>query len=90
MVKTSKVVLLIIIFIGVILMVTNFNKSQYLHQETIYKYIPRTFDEEMDEREYVSDIFSTMFSDDSVWVLSKNNFDRDKQNDINKFFISQY
>ena len=88
----SKVAILIIIFIGVLLLTINMIKSSHEPKKPKieYKYIPRTFDQEMDDREYVSDIFATMFSEQSPWVFSKNNYDREKQHEVNAFFISQY
>jgi hypothetical protein len=88
----SKVALLIILFIGILLLTVNMIKSSQEQEKPKieYRYIPRTFDEEMDDRGYVSDIFATMFSQQSPWVHSNANYDRVKQKEINKFFISQY
>ena len=54
-----------------------------------YKYIPRTFEEEMEQPVYVSQIFETMFSQPSPWLLSIRNYDRRKQEAVNAYFISQ-
>ena len=88
----SKVSLLILIFIGIILLVVNtMSVSQVCpKQQVIYRYIPRTFDEEQEEPAYVSDIFKVMFSQQSPWVYSVNNIDRAKTEEINNFFINQY
>lgn len=88
----SKVSLLIILFMGILLLTVNMMKSSQTEKKPKieYKYIPRTFDEEMDDRGFVSDIFATMFSQQSPWVFSNANYDRVKQKEINKFFISQY
>ena len=54
-----------------------------------YRYIPRTFEEEQLEPVYPSEIFETMFSQPSPWLLSIRNYDRKKQEQINQYFISQ-
>lgn len=66
------------------------NVSKCPEQKIIYKYIPRTFEEEQDEPVYVSDIFQTMFSQSSPWVISMNAIDTRKNEEINKYFVSQY
>jgi hypothetical protein len=88
----SKAALLIIIFIGIWLITINIIKdSQSCPEPKIeYRYIPRTLAEEQAEPVYVSDIFKTMFSQQSPWIFSVNNMDRQKQESVNKFFISQY
>lgn len=54
-----------------------------------YKYIPRTFEEEQNHPEYVTDIFSAMFSEDTPWIKSIYEYDYKKKELLNKFFISQ-
>ncbi len=55
----------------------------------VYRYIPRTFEEEQWDPVSVTDIFQTMFSQPSPWVGSIRNYDRRKQEKINKYFVSQ-
>ena len=88
----SKVALLIIIFIGILLITINLiYDSQSIPKPKIeYRYLPRTLEEEQMEPVYVSDIFKTMFSQQSPWIFSVKNLDRKKQESVNKFFISQY
>ncbi len=88
----SKVAILIIVFIGLILVVINIvqHEQKYSDTKVEYRYIPRTFEEEQGEPVYVSDIFKTMFSQQSPWIFSIQNFDRQKQESVNKFFVSQY
>ena len=54
-----------------------------------YRYLPRTFEEEQSQPVYVSDIFKTMFSNQSPWLFSIQNNDKKKTEEMNKFFISQ-
>jgi hypothetical protein len=84
--------MLIFIFIGILLMTISIvkNTSECPKEKIIYRYLPRTFDEEQNEPVYVSDIFSAMFTQDSPWVRSVNNLDVKKMEQVNKYFISQY
>jgi len=84
--------MVIFIFIGIILIVINITSSNKMcpKSQIIYKYLPRTFDQEQDDPIYVSDVFADMFSQSSVWVKGVNSIDARKQEKINKYFISQY
>ena len=84
-------ILLLIIFIAVIFITVAVLRSEYQcpQQKVVYRYIPRTFEQEQEEPVYVSDIFNTMFSQPSVWTSSINQIDADKTDDYNKYFISQ-
>lgn len=64
--------------------------QQCAQQQIIYKYIPRTHEEEMDEPVYPSDIFATMFSQPSPWIKGINEIDERKLQEINKYYVSQY
>jgi hypothetical protein len=88
----SKVALLVVVFIGLILITVNIVNYEQKPQEKVveYRYIPRTLEEEQAEPVYVSDIFKTMFSQQSPWIFSVQDIDRKKQEAVNKFFISQY
>lgn len=55
----------------------------------IYKYIPKTLEEEETEPVFVSQIFASMFSQPSVWIDSIYEDDTRKTDSINKYFISQ-
>jgi hypothetical protein len=80
--------LLFFLFVGIIFIVINVT-TQYKNNKIEYRYIEETLEQKEGNAEYVSDIFSDMFSDQSAWILSLNNFDRKKQKEINKYFISQ-
>ncbi len=88
----SKYALLIIIFFGILLMTISIIKHENKcpANTIIYRYIPRTLEEEEAEPVYVSDIYKTMFSQQSPWIFSIQDMDRKKQESVNKFFISQY
>lgn len=55
----------------------------------IYRYMPRTFEEEQNNQPLVSDIFKTMFTDQTPWVNSVMSYDERKQEAINKYYVSQ-
>ncbi|ATZ80592.1 hypothetical protein BMW23_0545 [Bodo saltans virus] len=78
------------LFLGIMFIIINLilNYNE-IKPHVEYKYIDRTLEQKQNEEEYVSDIFAGMFTDQSAWVISADNFDRKKQNEINKFFISQ-
>lgn len=80
-------------FIGIILLVIqivkiNANGSEN-NERIVYRYIPRTFDEEQKDPIPVSEIFETLFSQPSPWVGSIKSYDKRKVEDINKYFITQ-
>ena len=87
----NKKILLTIIFIGVIILTIGltlqFQKCP--EKQTIYKYIPRTFEMEQNDPVYASDIFKKMFVNSDVWVASINEYDTKKNEEINKYFISR-
>lgn len=87
----SGLILLIIFFLGILSMAISIAKNSQVcqNEKIIYKYIPRTFEEEQNEPVFVSDIFRTMFSQQSPWVRSMNAIDTRKNEAINKYFISQ-
>ena len=87
----NKNIIIALLIIGSILIIIGITKRQTEcpKQKIIYKYIPRTFEEEQDEPVYVSDIFETMFSQPSPWIVSATSLDNRRQLDINKYFVSQ-
>jgi hypothetical protein len=87
-----KLIMIFMIFLGILLMTINVVKTnqQCPKQTIIYKYIPRTHEEELNEPVYPTDIFKTMFSQPSPWIAGINEIDVRKLQDINKYFVSQY
>jgi hypothetical protein len=88
----TKYLVIIILFIGILLIAISLTQSTQKcpPEKIIYRYLPRTFEEEQDEPVYVSDIFNTMFTQESPWVKSINSYDARKAESVNKYFISQY
>ena len=84
--------LLILLFIGILLVTINIVKNKYdKPKEKIieYRYKTRTFEDEQINPDYVSNIFKTMFSEQSPWVFSVQNTDWKKKEEINNFFTGQ-
>jgi hypothetical protein len=88
-----KGVFLIMLIIGIILIIIYYFSNNIIGNNSepkiIYKYIPRTLEEEETQPIYVSQIFKTMFTQPSVWINSIEDDYFRKQEDINKYFISQ-
>lgn len=86
-------IIMIILFLGVLLITIDIVRIQAGLTEkkpkVIYRYIPRTFEEEQLDPIAVSDVFETMFSQPSPWVTSIRNYDQRKQERINNYFVSQ-
>ncbi len=61
---------LIFLLIGIIIILVAviIDKKQTHEKQIIYRYIPRTFEEEQKEPVYPSDIFEVMFSQPSPWI----------------------
>lgn len=88
-----KAIVLLIIFLGILFIAISIVRVQAglttSDKEIEYRYIPRSFDEEQMEPVYVSEIFETMFSQPSPWIMSVRNYDQRKQEKVNAYFISQ-
>jgi len=57
--------------------------------KTVYRYMPKTFEEDQNSQPFVSDLFRTMFTEHSPWINSVMDYDRRKQEAINKYYVSQ-
>lgn len=88
-----KALILIILFMGILLVAIQVVRIQsgLIEQKPKieYRYIPRTFEEEQEDPVYPSEIFETMFSQPSPWIISVRSYDQKKTEEINQYFISQ-
>lgn len=86
-----KGILILLLFIGIILITIELVKTNENPQKEkiVYRYIPRTLEEEMSEPVYPSDIFNAMFTQPSTWIGETTDLDTRKRESINRFFISQ-
>lgn len=88
-----KAIIILLIMFGLTFIITDVARIKAglveKKPEIIYRYIPRTFDEEQEDPVYVSEIFDTMFSQPSPWLVSVREYDQRKQENINQYFINQ-
>jgi hypothetical protein len=88
-----KALIILMIFLGILFVAIDVIriKAGLIEKkpEVIYKYIPRTFEEEQLDPVYVSEIFETMFSQPSPWIISIREYDKKKQEKINAYFVNQ-
>lgn len=81
------------LIIGIILIIIDIIKTNFKNatqkEKIIYRYIPRSFSEEQEEPVYATDVFRTMFKDDSPWVKSVTELDIKKNDEIYAFFSKQ-
>jgi len=66
-----NIYILITLCLGIMLMLcgyNNRNNNNKQHPKIIYKYVPRTFEEEQEDRASIDQMFSKMFNRPSVWV----------------------
>lgn len=86
-----RTLILLFIYIAIILItidtIREYNKRK--EQKIIYRYIPRTFNEEMDFEVPITKIYNKMFTQPSPWIAGINSIDERKHNEINKYFVSQ-
>ncbi len=84
---------ILIFIVSVILLTVYFMSkaeiSEKCDQKIIYKYLPRTLEEEETEPVYVTQIFKTMFTQPSVWIDSTYQDTIRRTEQINKYFITQ-
>jgi len=87
----NKGVLIIFLIFGIILVIIELVRvdTQCARQKVIYRYLPRTFEEQQDSPVPVSSIFRTMFEQESPWIRNMGAYDYAKREQVNNFFISQ-
>jgi hypothetical protein len=87
-----NIIIIIILLIGFtflyIDMYKRFSEKQK-EEKIIYRYVPRMPEDEMVDQIFPSDIFETMFSQPTPWLVSINDLDARKSEEINKYFVSQ-
>ena len=84
---------IIILMTGIILLVVYFlslSTSSAGEPTIIYKYLPRTVEQEETDPMFVSQIFKTMFTQPSVWIDSIYENNTPRKEVQNKYFLSQF
>lgn len=84
---------LIFLIIGILMIALYFMSGSVngsmSNTKIVYKYLPRSLEEEEESPVYVSEIFKGMFEQPSVWINSiKDDYVR-KNEVLNKYYISQ-
>lgn len=84
-------ILIMCLIIGLVCVTINLVKLNMPEPETkiVYRYMPQTFDEEQCNQPFVSEIYKSMFTQQSPWINSVMDYDRRKQESINKYYVSQ-
>ena len=87
----SRIAILTVVFLGILLLVVSIVKNKKDPPQTVteYVHVPVTTDGEQAFNTYPSDIFQSMFSNREPWAISNENFDRDRQSQINRYFVNQ-
>ena len=85
----------LLMILGVIILSVSYfsdtsDTSHIMKEKIIYRYIPRTLQEEQKEPIPPSEIFKNMFMEPSTWAKSINTYDRRKTEELNRYFVSQY
>jgi hypothetical protein len=67
-----RFIVVMLFFFGIIFIVIEVTKSNSTcpQQETIYRYLPRSFKEEQEEPVPIDDLYGKMFKEPSPWVGS--------------------
>lgn len=86
-----KLLVLILLFVGTVLVTTSLVKASIKcpKHKVIYRFVPRSFKDELETPVDVTAIFRDMFEKPSPWLGAIQNYDKRKQEDINKFFVAQ-
>ena len=91
-----KIFTLMLLILGISLITASISKSIaeknsiVSNERIIYRYIPRSLVEEEEDPVYVSEIFSTMFSQPSTWLKGMNDLDTKKIEASNKYLTSAF
>ena len=86
-----RLILLLLVFIGIIFITINIARNSHTceeEQQVIYRYIPRTFDEEQEDPAYAGDVNKVLFSLRSPWVYSIADIDIHKDASMRDFIAN--
>ncbi len=90
-----KFVLFIMFIIGIISITASIsisigeNTNVNNEPKIVYRYLPRTLEEEQKEPIAVSELYNSMFTQTSPWIGGMNDLDLRKRELVNQYFISQ-
>ena len=87
-----KLIGIIILLVGFLILYIDqyyrYKEKEKPIEKIIYRYLPKSYQDELNEPVFPSDVFETMFSRPDPWILSLNDLDKRKTEKINKYFVS--
>ena len=92
MINKNIIIIILLLTMGFIFLYMDQYKrltNKMTEEKIVYRYIPRTPQDDMIEDIFPSDIFETMFSQPTPWLVSINDLDARRSEEINKYFVSQ-
>lgn len=83
--------LILLVVLSVVLITINLTKLNYKcnKEKIVYRYVPKKMIEQQFNDNMPSEIFNSMFTDASPWIQSSSEKDHNKEEAVNKYFISQ-
>lgn len=83
-----RTIIVILTFLGIIAIAIGYvNQIKKCPPPKVeYRYVPRTFQQDQDNPVKISELFNVMFTEPTPWIRSFNN---DKNNETNRYYISQ-
>jgi len=85
----GKGIFILLLMTGIGFLILYFTSNNNTEPKVIYKYLPRTLEEEENEPVFATEIFKTMFTQPSVWINSTYDNTIRRTEVPNKYFISQ-
>jgi len=83
-------IILIALFLGILMIVVAIMKDKcHPTNQIIYRYVPKTLEEEQKQPVFASEVFKKMFREPSPWSGGANEIDTRNNEELNKYFISQ-
>jgi len=91
LVQIFILIIIVCFMLGIVCVTINLVKLNYPEPETkiVYRFIPKSFAEQQNDLPMASDVFKSMFTEQTPWVNSIMDYDRRKETKINQYFISQ-
>lgn len=82
----TRLILVVMFIVGLCMIIVELVKESHRCNPTkvVYRYIPRSFNQQYDGEVPVSEIFHKMFQQPSPWLSGRGEYDRRKQERVNK------
>ncbi len=92
MINKNIIIIILLLVMGFIFFyIDQYNRLMLKinEEKIIYRYIPRMPEDELADEIFPTDIFETMFSQPTPWLVSINDLDARRSAEINRYFVSQ-